>query len=70
MDRYAEIDDEVDVEQCSDSESNRITKKMPQTSPAPPSCASDEERLTPEQISVSEYSKIFGCYSFGTIFQN
>ena len=57
VDRYAEIDDEVDVEQCSDSESmrnTRNTRKTGQTSLASPSCASDEERLTPEQISVSE----------------
>lgn len=54
VDRYAEIDDEVDVEQCSDSESMRNTRKTVQTSLASPSCASDEERLTPEQISVSQ----------------
>lgn len=53
VDRYAEIDDEVDVEQCSDSESTRHTRKTGQTSLTSPSCASDEERLTPEQISVS-----------------
>lgn len=54
VDRYAEIDDEVDVEQCSDSEAARNTRRQSaQTSLASTSCASDEERLTPEQISVS-----------------
>lgn len=57
LDRYAEIDDEVDVEQCSDSEAvtrRNIEKRRetPQTSLASPPCASDDERLTPEQISV------------------
>lgn len=55
MDRYAEIDDEVDVEQCSDTESTRNTRKTGQTSLASPLCASDEERLTPEQISVHKH---------------
>ncbi|XP_031623561.1 T-box protein H15-like [Contarinia nasturtii] len=52
VDRYAEIDDEVDVEQCSDSESTRNTQKTAQTSIASPSCASDEERSSPEQTST------------------
>lgn len=55
MDRYAEIDDEVDVEQCSDSETVRNTRQTAQTSLASPSCASDDERSTPEQISVSKF---------------
>lgn len=55
VDRYAEIDDEVDVEQCSDSEAARNTRRTTQTSLASPSCASDEERLTPDQI-VSSFS--------------
>lgn len=55
VDRYAEIDDDVDVEQCSDSETARNSRQTAQTSLASPSCASDEERLTPEQISVSEH---------------
>lgn len=50
VDRYVEIDDEVDVEQCSDSEAARNTRRTTQTSLASPSCASDEERLTPDQI--------------------
>lgn len=55
MDRYAEIDDEVDVEQCSDSEAVRNnTRRTAQTSLASPACASDDERSTPEQISVSK----------------
>lgn len=54
VDRYAEIDDEVDVEQCSDSETARNARQTAQTSLASPSCASDDERLTPEQISVSD----------------
>lgn len=54
VDRYAEIDDDVDVEQCSDSEI-RNRQQSAQTSLASPSCASDDERLTPEQISVSEF---------------
>lgn len=53
MDRYAEIDDEVDVEQCSDSETVRNNRQTAQTSLASPSCASDDERSTPEQIAVS-----------------
>lgn len=52
MDRYAEIDDDVDVEQCSDSEAVRSNRQTAQTSLASPSCASDDERSTPEQISV------------------
>lgn len=53
MDRYAEVDDEVDVEQCSDSEIlSRNTKRTAKTSMTSPSCASDEERSTPEKIQV------------------
>lgn len=57
MDRYAEIDDDVDVEQCSDSEMVRNNRRAAQTSLASPSCASDddEKRSTPEQISVSKF---------------
>lgn len=57
-DRYAEIDDDVDVEQCSDSETVRNTRQNAQTTLAspPPSCASDDERSTPEHISVSKLS--------------
>lgn len=58
MDRYAEIDDDVDVEQCSDSEAVRNARRTAQTSLASPSCASDDERSTPEQISVSKCLKI------------
>lgn len=60
MDRYAEIDDEVDVEQCSDSETARNARQAAQISLAspPPSCASDDERSTPEQISVSKFLNI------------
>lgn len=53
-DRYAEIDDEVDVEQCSDSEStSRGTQRTSKTSIASPPCPSDEDRSTPEQLPVS-----------------
>lgn len=57
LDRYAEIDDEVDVEQCSDTEAAtrrnvERQRETPQTSLASPPCASDDERLTPEQIPV------------------
>lgn len=62
LDRYAEIDDEVDVEQCSDSEAatRRNIERQRQTPPtslaSPPPCASDDERLTPEQIPVHFHS--------------
>lgn len=57
LDQYAEIDGEVDVEQCSDSEAAtrrniERQRQTPQTSLASPPCASDDERLTPEQIPV------------------
>lgn len=53
VDRYAGIDDEVDVEQCSDSEGKSTnTRRTTQTSLASPSVPSDDERLTPEQVPV------------------
>lgn len=56
VDRYHEIDDEVDVEQCSDSEgTSRGTQRTSQTSLASPTCPSDDDRLTPEQIQVYKY---------------
>lgn len=58
VDRYAEIDDEVDVEQCSDSEVKlNNTKRVSQASLVSP--PSDDERLTPEQIPVNEEQNHF-----------
>uniref|UniRef100_A0A336MNJ7 CSON002409 protein n=1 Tax=Culicoides sonorensis TaxID=179676 RepID=A0A336MNJ7_CULSO len=51
VDRFPEVDDEVDVdvEQCSDSEApSRASRTNTSNSRATPTSPSDEERLTPE----------------------
>lgn len=62
VDRFPEGDDdadvEVDVEQCSDSEAPSNRSRTPRTnnsinSRGTPPSPSDEERLTPEPVSVS-----------------
>jgi hypothetical protein len=51
VEHYQEVDVEVDVEQCSDSEEpSRTPRKSRKTSTQTPS---DDERLTPEPASVS-----------------
>lgn len=55
MDRFPEVDDEVDVdvEQCSDSEAPSRASRNTSNSRATPTSPSDEERLTPEPTPVS-----------------
>lgn len=54
VDRYPEVDDDVDVdvERCSDSEAAARAQRTSQSSLASPTCPSDEDRLTPEPAQV------------------
>lgn len=55
VDRFPEVDDDVDVdvEQCSDSEATPRTPRVASTSLASPPSPSDEDRLSPEPAQVS-----------------
>lgn len=55
VDRFPEVDDDVDVdvEQCSDSETASRTPRATQSSRASQPSPSDEERLSPEPVQVN-----------------
>lgn len=55
VDRFPEVDDDVDVdvEQCSDSEATPRTPRVASTTLASPPSPSDEDRLSPEPAQVS-----------------
>ena len=58
VERFPERDDDVDVEQCSDTETqsrSRTPRTPSNNSRSTPQSPSDEERLTPEPVRFNHY---------------